>query len=118
MLTNFNEANVYSHSTSTFIVCEVLPQSSVASHLYSPVWFLVMFISVKTFFITGWPSGVIQDTTSEGPPEARHIKVKLSSSVIVWLCISCMDGGTKDQETVMTLIYTAHPEQTKCALFR
>ena len=101
VLTNFNVVHVYSHCTSILAVCETLPQSPVASHLYTPASPLVMLVSFNTFVVTCWPLGLIQDTTSEGSPDAWHVRVTSPPSVIVWLSIAWMNGRAKDQEPVM-----------------
>ena len=100
VLTNFNVVQVYSHCTSILAVCETFPQSSVAWHLYTPASPLVMFVSFNTFVVARWPLGLIQDTSSEGPPDAWHVRVTSLPSIIVWFFIVCMDG-TKNQEPVI-----------------
>ena len=107
MLTKFYAAHVYSHCTSTFIVCEVPPQLLVASHLYSPASPLVIFISVKTFVVVRWPSGLIQDTFNGGSPDAGHVRFTLFPSVIVLLSLACRDGDAKDQETGFFNLYSS-----------
>jgi len=80
-------------------VSEALPHLLLASHLYSPASFLLIFVNTNTsLWVCEPPLTLIQDLVGEGIPEAEQSRVTLSPSVTVLFSIALMDEGTAGRQ--------------------
>ena len=79
-----------------FAVSDALPHSLLASHLYSPASFLLIFGNTRMFPLVRLPPlTLIQDTFGKGIPDALQKTVTLPPSVSgAGFCIDWMDEGT------------------------
>ena len=88
--------NSYLHCTSIVAVSDAFPHSLLASHLYSPASFLLMFVNTRSLTLKRSPPSatLIQDTIGWGVPDALHDRVTLPPSVMFSLCIGSTTDGT------------------------
>ena len=76
-------------------VSAALPPSLRASHLYSPVSRLLIFVNTNLLPMRRWPSLTLtQDTVGGGIPDALQNSVTFPPSAISSFCIGWMDEGT------------------------
>ena len=83
------------HGTAMFTVSTALPHSLLASHLYSPAWLLLIFVSCSKLPFVRCPLLTFtQETKGKGTPVAMQVKFKLSVSLTVLSGIDEIFGGT------------------------
>ena len=74
------------------------PHGLVALHPYSPVWDLVMFLTINTLPSGGWSLlTFIQETSGSGMPDALQRRVTLPPSLTTLSGIVCIDEDTGNQ---------------------
>ena len=89
----------YSHCTSIVADFESLPHRLLASHLYSPASFLLIFVNTNSLLlVSSPPPTLIHDTDGEGMPDALQNRVTLPPSVSASFCIGWMDERTVNVE--------------------
>ena len=88
------------HCTSRKVLAVSCPQELLASHLYSPVSFLLMFVSSRVSPTVRFPVlSAVHVTERTGLPETLQVRVLLSPSVTVMFSSGYTPAGTVKQIT-------------------